>query len=700
MDRRSLRRAACSVGLAASLAAPGCGREPSGSDNRASAPDSTLGLRRRIAALEARRSFGGDALQRALHHPDARVRRAAVVALGRIQDPGALGMLRPMLADPDASVGEQAAFAIGQLQGLDDEQRHVAQSGLLERIDAQEPIELVAHVEALGKLGGQELVPILAKFVSTGMLVGGISAARPPEVEGPAALAMARVGTPDAIRILRQAVDLAGRDPSVAWHLAAALGQSPDSSLVGPLLTGLDHPHKFARALTARSLGKNHDARAVQPLLQHLSDLDWEVRASILLALGDLRREVGPEVADFCASLAGDAHPLVREAALVALDSLGAAKQVGLVRPALQDPVAAVRLAALRLLAPIERRGLREAWKAARADSVDFVRAEALRVAHHVLGAAAAAETLLARLQDGPVRDRVQAAGGLGELPEPRGPARRRAASGLQAALADADFAVVVNAALAIGTLRLGECAAALEAAYAARGSGHADLDVRMALVEAAATLARTARDRSPELRALLEKARSDPDRRIAHEAEVGLARLSGAPEPAAPRLAASLEPLGQDSLPHIDLGRVRVRLVTAHGEALLELDGDRFPRTVGNFLRLVDSGFYARGVFHRVVPAFVVQGGCPRGDGWGDPGWSIPCEYGDLRYDDAGVVGMAHAGKDTGGSQFFITHLPVPRLDGRYTAFGRVVAGMDVVNRVVRGDRFHIERLEPLAQH
>ena len=119
----------------------------------------------------------------------------------------------------------------------------------------------------------------------------------------------------------------------------------------------------------------------------------------------------------------------------------------------------------------------------------------------------------------------------------------------------------------------------------------------------------------------------------------------------------------------------------------MLELDGNRFPRTTGNFLRLVDSGFYQHGVFHRVVPAFVVQGGCPRGDGWGDAGWFVPCEYGDLRYDAAGVVGMAHAGKDTGGSQFFLCHTNLPHLDGVHTVFGKVTTGMNVVLAIAQGD-------------
>ena len=89
---------------------------------------------------------------------------------------------------------------------------------------------------------------------------------------------------------------------------------------------------------------------------------------------------------------------------------------------------------------------------------------------------------------------------------------------------------------------------------------------------------------------------------------------------------------------------------------------------------------------FHRVVPNFVIQGGCPRGDGWGLPGYTIRCEVNENRY-DTGTVGMAHAGKDTGGSQFFITHSPQFRLDGGYTAFGRVKEGQKVVDAIEEGD-------------
>ncbi len=126
--------------------------------------------------------------------------------------------------------------------------------------------------------------------------------------------------------------------------------------------------------------------------------------------------------------------------------------------------------------------------------------------------------------------------------------------------------------------------------------------------------------------------------------------------------------------------------IVTNRGEIEMELYFDVAPLTVLNFMDLAKRGFYEDLIFHRVIPNFVVQGGCPLGTGWGDPGYTIRCEYSDEPY-RRGTVGVATSGKDTGGSQFFITHSPQPHLDGRYTVFGQVLAGMDVVDQIVRGD-------------
>ena len=118
----------------------------------------------------------------------------------------------------------------------------------------------------------------------------------------------------------------------------------------------------------------------------------------------------------------------------------------------------------------------------------------------------------------------------------------------------------------------------------------------------------------------------------------------------------------------------------------MLELYTQAAPYTVLSFLKLAARHFYDGLPFHRVVPNFVVQGGDPRGDGWGGPDYSIRSEFSLLRF-ERGMLGMASAGKDTEGSQFFITHSPQPHLDGRYTIFGRVRDGMDLVDRLQVGD-------------
>jgi len=135
-----------------------------------------------------------------------------------------------------------------------------------------------------------------------------------------------------------------------------------------------------------------------------------------------------------------------------------------------------------------------------------------------------------------------------------------------------------------------------------------------------------------------------------------------------------------------------KAKIITAHGEIEMELYFDIAPLTVYNFIRLAKEGFYDSLDFHRVIPAFVVQGGDPHGDGWGGPGYTIRCEYSPLTF-KRGTVGIAHSGRDTGGSQFFITLMPLPHLDSRYTVFGQVISGMEVVDQIVRGDKIeHIE--------
>ncbi len=131
----------------------------------------------------------------------------------------------------------------------------------------------------------------------------------------------------------------------------------------------------------------------------------------------------------------------------------------------------------------------------------------------------------------------------------------------------------------------------------------------------------------------------------------------------------------------------IGVTLRTTGGDVTMEWYRDAAPFTIMSILKLAQrEGFYRDLIFHRVVPNFVVQGGDPRGDGWGGPGYSLRSEFSPLSY-ETGTVGIASAGKDTEGSQFFITHSPQPHLDGRYTIIGRVVVGMGVVDGIQVGD-------------
>jgi peptidyl-prolyl cis-trans isomerase B (cyclophilin B) len=135
----------------------------------------------------------------------------------------------------------------------------------------------------------------------------------------------------------------------------------------------------------------------------------------------------------------------------------------------------------------------------------------------------------------------------------------------------------------------------------------------------------------------------------------------------------------------------MKVIIKTGKGDMTIELYEKDAPKTVENFTTLINKGYYNGLTFHRVLPDFVIQGGCPDGTGAGGPGYSIDCELdGENQYHDRGVLSMAHAGRNTGGSQFFICHSRnnTAHLDGNHTCFGKVVDGLDVIDQITEGDK------------
>lgn len=280
----------------------------------------------------------------------------------------------------------------------------------------------------------------------------------------------------------------------------------------------------------------------------------------------------------------------------------------------------------------------------------------------------------------------------LADLDDPRASAR------LRAALAHDDVGVLAAAAGAIAARaadrdkRDPAAVAALEAMLT-RVHPQQAIEARLSAIEALGTLARSGGDRLDEGKAWLQRTivplASDPNDAIRRAAWTALhgyddlrARFSDAvprsfPDAFAPEVHAALKEPRANGL----------RIRTALGDIVIAFDGAPAPIAQANLVALARAGRFDGLRFHRVVPGFVVQGGDPRGDGYGGPGWVLPCEWSDLRY-ERGTVGMALAGKDTGGSQLFIAQSRQPHLDGRFTVIGRVVEGLELVDRILPHER------------
>jgi peptidyl-prolyl cis-trans isomerase A (cyclophilin A) len=141
-------------------------------------------------------------------------------------------------------------------------------------------------------------------------------------------------------------------------------------------------------------------------------------------------------------------------------------------------------------------------------------------------------------------------------------------------------------------------------------------------------------------------------------------------------------------------MGSKTAEFNTSKGNFKIELYADKAPLTVGNFIKLVDQGFYNGLIFHRVIPNFMIQTGCPHGSGRGGPGYTIRDEFHpDLKHDCPGILSMANAGPDTGGSQFFITVAPTPWLDKHHSIFGKVVDCYEVVEAISKVDRDRMDK-------
>jgi cyclophilin family peptidyl-prolyl cis-trans isomerase len=347
------------------------------------------------------------------------------------------------------------------------------------------------------------------------------------------------------------------------------------------------------------------------------------------------------------------------------------------------DP--SIRAAALGALARTDRDDFALVLSGLDPDPVWFVRA-ALATALGDLGDEASVSLLFAMLKDEDVRVLPSV---LEALRKARG---ADSVDTLKRHLEHPDFAVRAAATEALVAQKASGLTPLLAAAYE-RGRGDVDLDARLAAVAGLAV-----QNEAPAQEALRGVARSDPARVLRARASRALASLGDAnppdpgSEPLRPDVDYRLAQLPYDPVPGVELFSPRAFVHTRHGKIEILLDVIETPLTTASFVDLARRGFYDGLTFHRVEPFFVVQGGCPRGDGNGGPGYTLRSEVSGRPY-GRGAVGLALSGKDTGGSQFFITLSPQPHLDGSYPLFGTVVAGMEVAEKIRPGDV--IERVE-----
>ena len=638
----------------------------------------------RIEALEDQRWLGGAELERLLRDADRGVRRRAALAAGRVGQAAIVPALVEALADPEPEVRQMSAFALGLIGDAGGVDRLVA---ALKDPDAS---VRVRSAEALGRCLDPRSGPALAAFVLEHLPPGAgqltVRGDDPGSVNDPwielrtGLLALARLkDVPAAEGVLL----LSGR-PRFDWWAATWTAMRLESPALRPVLIAAAASNDaLSRGFAARGLGALKDPAALDVLVGLVRDKDATVVIHALRALAVLGDARG--VAATTAAL-GSNDPVIQVEALLTLAALPPDRALrGKLLPLLASRDPSLRAAAIRALGHADHEALALALSGMDPDPMWSVRA-ALATTLGESGDELGVGLLFGMLKDEDARvlpavlEALRKARGNDALPT------------LKASLGHPDFAVRAAAAENLVELKATGLSEALGAAYRT-SLADPELPARLALVPALAL------QKDDTARGVLRAmAATDPMRVVRERASQALKALGEpAPDPGPqaverPWLDYREAVAPYEPIPGAPLFTPRALVRTPAGTIEIHLNIVEAPLAVRSFVDLARRGFYDGLSFHRVVPGFVVQGGCPRGDGNGGPGYTLRCEIGERPY-GRGVVGMALDGKDTGGSQFFITLLPAPHLDGAFSVIGWVANGMDVVDRLRPGDL--IERIE-----
>lgn len=663
-----------------------------------------------VIDLAEDRRVCGEALLALAGHPAAEVRRRLAEALGRIGDPAAAAVLVTLAADPEDRVRGAALFALGL---LGERATDGARTAVHDRIGPEDGTarRLIA-LDAAGRLAREEDAPALAAALSDQLPAVRAAAARTLGLLG-------QRGIPLPDGIVAALADLLGDADEQARFMAAFALYRIAKPLPGPPAV-VEALREAAR-----------------------SDPSWEVRA---YALRGLARRGGLDRQALSRALA-DGTPAVGATAVSVIGLAGEERRCDLAGAALAlvaDRVDSERAGDVDGEFAHAARAALEA--AAACEPTPSLVADAQRIAAAISGelprpraAGAALVLCLARLVSGaddlalvacdadrPHRgkrflarrkgtDPVPSAAVAALVPLLRDPDPRVALAALEALAAvpadEARFAVLG----ALEDERMLVVAAALDAVAGnpgnfAAGEGEARTPTpgllpaveravarfapfdhtEAVLVSAAGALGALAHpDCGPALGALAADSRPGVRRAVLAAFEAAGLPIPARLPPTSPRRPADPGVRGR-----LAAGGIAARVQTTRGTFVLELRGDLAPATVHSFVALAGDGYFDGTEIHRVVPNFVVQAGDPTGTGMGDPGYTLRCENSPQPY-RRGTAGMALSGKDTGGSQFFVALSPQPHLDGNYTVFGEVAAGMEVLDRIEEGDEIVAVRIE-----
>lgn len=626
----------------------------------------------RLYAIEDHRNHNDKFLFQALHHSSPRVVRAAALAMGRIGYGGFVDSLAPLATHRDIRVREVALFSLG----------------------------------------------LIASDASLSLLTQHAQLAGPPAARYQAWLGAGRAGTEKTVQVFASAWRNE-KVPAVRSGIAEGLGAlwtrfpkaSPGRGLLPSLVeaaAGTDSlalPSAFA---LSRYKGELADLTPAGAAAGARRARQSAAKALLVRFCGRLK---SPEVGALLRDLASSREPLgVREEVAMASESF-LDEPIGLEiwRKSLADTATSVQVAALEALFRATRplpeaapdieallkkspstwvRGMAlQALASAAPDKARPHLESAMDPASPLFGPALIGmalsptssdlQRLSQYLSDPSPKTAGRAAEALTFLPEEKHTDAIRSA--MKRALLLGDIAVTAMLAQVIKNLDLSDFTPALVSAY--RHFQAADqVEGKIAVLDALAAL------KSKQALPLIESALADPHRQVV-VAAVAAYRSTASSEPKRPPpLNSQIESL-TPSLDEIEAAlRCRVALKTERGEMTLEML-DAAPLTVTHFVSLVRKGFYDGKIFHRVVPHFVAQGGDPRGDGYGGPGFFVRDEVSPLPH-LPGTVGIATAGKDTGGSQIFFNLSPNLHLAGRYTLFARVVSGEQVMGKIEKGDK------------